>query len=389
MVRFRHRISFALVAAAAGISITAGAAVSAGDRGIPTCSGAKVDRVAIPGRPLVGTPRDDVLAGTRGADRIYGRGGRDTICGGGGSDHVYGNLGGDSIHGGHGADFVDGGVGDDTLNGVSGPDTLLGSLGADSVIGGSETDRLYGDEGPDLLWGSEDADRCYGGQGHDFCDGGAPIGAPAWADADWCDRTDVEERQGCASYWIDPPAGWPTRWRGTAQGSLDHRGLTETWSASFEVSGAAQGHFAEYRGGGTMSWEVSGVDSVTGCSVSGSATFELQGAWLLFNYRTQHAQMSITLSDLPRDTTATVLEDCPGDGVGAQPRAFTPLTCRYTDQVPYHCFIANLGKGYELGATSWAPLPEISYRRTDLDDPDGEAESSAEASVEALDGRTS
>ena len=66
------------------------------------------DRLA---RAVEGTPGDDVIAGSDGADRIRGRGGDDLICALDGADRLRGGGGADRLRGGRGADRCRGGAG--------------------------------------------------------------------------------------------------------------------------------------------------------------------------------------------------------------------------------------------------------------------------------------
>ncbi|MGH2747147.1 MAG: superoxide dismutase family protein [Actinomycetota bacterium] len=109
---------------------------------------------------VVGTPGDDVLAGTderdlicglRGDDVIKGRGGNDRIHGGSGTDTLRGNAGADRIFGGRKSDTLFGGSGDDRLGGGRGPDTLWGRAGDDVLKGGRGGDTCIGGGGRDVL----------------------------------------------------------------------------------------------------------------------------------------------------------------------------------------------------------------------------------------------
>ena len=67
------------------------------------------------GRRIVGTKKNDYLAGKGGNDTILGLGGNDTILGGGGDDLLRGGNGNDVINGGPGADKIFGEAGSDTI----------------------------------------------------------------------------------------------------------------------------------------------------------------------------------------------------------------------------------------------------------------------------------
>jgi Peptidase family M23/RTX calcium-binding nonapeptide repeat (4 copies) len=136
----------------------------------PICLGREVTILGTPGDDeMVGTDGADVILGRGGADRVQARGGADLICGGEGNDHLQGRAGEDRIVGGVGADVLAGGIGADLLKGQDGPDTLRGFIGAD---------RLYGEDGNDTLDGETGPDRLIGGPGVDaasFVTSDAPV----------------------------------------------------------------------------------------------------------------------------------------------------------------------------------------------------------------------
>jgi Ca2+-binding RTX toxin-like protein len=108
---------------------------------------------------IVGTPGNDVLRGTKGADVIAALGG---------DDEVTGNRGNDVICGGDGDDQLKGGRGDDVVVGDAGDDKLKGNRGEDDLDGSAGGDRLWGNRGDDILDGGPDAaDTCRGGPGND------------------------------------------------------------------------------------------------------------------------------------------------------------------------------------------------------------------------------
>ncbi len=134
---------------------------------------------------IIGTPGDDVLQGTEGADVIFGlagddtitgAGGDDIICAGAGDDIVDGNDGGDIIFGGPGeddlvgnggSDVLYGGDGPDFLDGDGGSDQIYGGPGNDSITGGGMSDILFGEQGDDRLVGNGNGDTIFGGSGSD------------------------------------------------------------------------------------------------------------------------------------------------------------------------------------------------------------------------------
>lgn len=89
------------------------------------------------GRRIVGTKRNDYLAGKGGNDTILGMAGNDTILGGGGDDVLRGGVGGDVITGGPGADRIFGEDGSDTIQAADGE--------RDVIDCGPGTDRAYVD----------------------------------------------------------------------------------------------------------------------------------------------------------------------------------------------------------------------------------------------------
>jgi Ca2+-binding RTX toxin-like protein len=103
---------------------------------------------------LIGTPGDDVLAGTDGRDLVFGRAGDDAIAGNGGSDLLFGQRGSDSVSGDGERDLAWGGQGSDTLEGGEGGDLLHAGRGPDVLEGGNGRDilRAAEDDGiPDVL----------------------------------------------------------------------------------------------------------------------------------------------------------------------------------------------------------------------------------------------
>lgn len=157
-----------------------------------------------PGYVIIGTSRNDVIAGSPKRDSIYGNNGNDVICadppqheaepgegesheggspghGGGGPDKVWGGNGADIIYGGGGPDSIYAGNDRDTVYGGGDPDYILGENGDDTLHGGPGPDRLnggngndvlYGEESGDLLAGDDGDDQLYGAGGIDTLDGG-------------------------------------------------------------------------------------------------------------------------------------------------------------------------------------------------------------------------
>ncbi len=103
---------------------------------------------------IVGTDRNDTLAGTSGADVIVARGGNDLVRGYGGDDVVCGGPGNDRLLTGVGDDVAIGGLGDDAVTSPSGADRVVGGEGDETVdvrTAAGAPVTLIGDEGLDLL----------------------------------------------------------------------------------------------------------------------------------------------------------------------------------------------------------------------------------------------
>lgn len=118
------------------------------------------------------------VTGTPGNDRIRGSNGADTIDAGAGDDRVRAFGGDDVVNGQAGRDRVYGNDGNDTLNGVQGADRLYGNAGDDTLRGDTANagdrvsrDRLFGGRGSDRLFGGDGIDRLHGGDGNDSSEG--------------------------------------------------------------------------------------------------------------------------------------------------------------------------------------------------------------------------
>jgi hypothetical protein len=85
------------------------------DRTPPNCAGKAAT--------ITGTPGDDTIPGTRGADVIVGGGGDDRIGGRAAADTICGNKGNDALRGGGSRDRLVGGRGADRCRGGRGRDT--------------------------------------------------------------------------------------------------------------------------------------------------------------------------------------------------------------------------------------------------------------------------
>lgn len=77
--------------------------------------------------------RDQIHAGTAGADRLAGRAGDDLLLGLGGGDRLLGGTGDDCLDGGSGRDILKGGSGRDVVSGAAGADVLVGGPGRDRL----------------------------------------------------------------------------------------------------------------------------------------------------------------------------------------------------------------------------------------------------------------
>ena len=107
---------------------------------------------------MKGTPRADLLRGTRG---------RDVICAGAGRDVISGLTGNDVLRGGPGDDIIFGLAGNDDLRGGPGNDRLLGGRGKDRLGGGAGNDRISGGPGRDRIAGGRGRDTLTGPRGRD------------------------------------------------------------------------------------------------------------------------------------------------------------------------------------------------------------------------------
>lgn len=130
-------IAGAMLVASVCMMSTAGAAEAA------TCFGAQAT--------IVGTPGDDDIVGTDGADVIVSGGGDDRVRGGRGADLICAGAGNDQAWGGKAADRISGGAGDDNLAGFFGDDELLGQGGDDQLVLDPGDDVVDGGIGTNIL----------------------------------------------------------------------------------------------------------------------------------------------------------------------------------------------------------------------------------------------
>jgi Ca2+-binding RTX toxin-like protein len=158
-------------ASADDISVVAGDAVDVDaqlETVIGRCGG-QLPTIVGSGGPITGTPGNDVIIGTAGAEKITGRGGDDLICGRGGDDVVTAGGGDDRVWGSTGNDRLNGDGGHDQLFGEEGADILSGGGGNDQLSGGDGDDRLDDGFGNDELTGGPGNDRFAAGIGRDVC----------------------------------------------------------------------------------------------------------------------------------------------------------------------------------------------------------------------------
>ena len=98
---------------------------------------------------IIGTPLDDNLSGTDGADLIFAEEGDDIISAQKGNDCIFGADGDDIIFGNEGNDNISGGDGNDVIKGLSGDDVIIGGFGVDVIDGGDDVDSCNIDQVPD------------------------------------------------------------------------------------------------------------------------------------------------------------------------------------------------------------------------------------------------
>ncbi|MDQ4038399.1 MAG: Ig-like domain-containing protein, partial [Actinomycetota bacterium] len=143
------------------------------------------------GCTVLGTPGNDTLKGTQGAD---------VICGLGGNDVLTGNNGADILYGGSGDDRLEGGNGNDILQGAAGTDTLLGGNDNDALSGGSGNDRLEGGYGNDSILAGPGIDQLVGSNGNDSLDAVDGVGGDSLSGGsgtDSCLRDTGDTVTGC------------------------------------------------------------------------------------------------------------------------------------------------------------------------------------------------
>ena len=187
----KYRVLVVLAACAAACS----SGPNEEDRQTSVIRAALVDTSVCPAGShiIVGTPGDDELTGTDGADCILGDAGNDVIRGLDGNDVLVGGEGADLLDGGDGQDTLEGGEGDDQLDGGNGEDILAGGPDNDLLVGGTGKDSADGAQGNDVLIGGEGKDTLSGGDGDDVIDGSnGQDDSSGGAGSDSCDETDCE-----------------------------------------------------------------------------------------------------------------------------------------------------------------------------------------------------
>jgi Ca2+-binding RTX toxin-like protein len=164
---------------------------------------------------VIGTQKNDALAGNSIANRLSGGSGNDRLTGNGGNDTLTGDRGNDKLNGGAGDDDLLGGVGNDTYlfdaDSALGDDLITDAFGGNKLdfsstttqavalnlaetdtqlvnanlsltlgrsvirdaIGGSKNDRLVGNDLANTLNGGNGNDTLTGGNGNDTLVGGA------------------------------------------------------------------------------------------------------------------------------------------------------------------------------------------------------------------------
>jgi Ca2+-binding RTX toxin-like protein len=83
---------------------------------------------------IIGTPLNNTLNGTAGADWVFALEGNDTVSTGDGNDILLGEAGNDRLFGGDGNDTLIGGDGADLLAGGTGGDIMYGGNGNDTYV---------------------------------------------------------------------------------------------------------------------------------------------------------------------------------------------------------------------------------------------------------------
>jgi Ca2+-binding RTX toxin-like protein len=161
------------------VDFSAGSASVRVDLGAGEASGQGLDLVT-GFEQVIGTPFGDLLIGTAGANKLEGRGGDDTLVGLGGSDEVIGGSGRDtaSFAGattGVTADLQAGSATGQGADRLEGIEGLSGSAQDDRLLASAGSNLLLGLGGADVLDGGEGADELEGGPGPDSLIGGAGI----------------------------------------------------------------------------------------------------------------------------------------------------------------------------------------------------------------------
>jgi Ca2+-binding RTX toxin-like protein len=127
-----------LLIASASLLLTLGASDRATARDAPLCRGVTPTIIgdAPRGRPIHGTPGDDVIVGDGAQNLILAGGGDDLVCGRGKDDLIAGQGGDDAVFGQGANDILFGNARDDRVSGGAGDDRLNGGGGYDRCSGG-------------------------------------------------------------------------------------------------------------------------------------------------------------------------------------------------------------------------------------------------------------
>lgn len=128
----------------------AGTSPGGGVKALPGRGSAKIRRLAHRGTPrrdvLIGSRRDEIFRALAGNDVISMRAGDDIGRGGKGRDLIRGNSGDDKLLGGRGGDRLFGGIGEDTILAGPGNDVVHADDGnADRIVCGRGSDTVVAD----------------------------------------------------------------------------------------------------------------------------------------------------------------------------------------------------------------------------------------------------
>ncbi len=143
-----------IVLGGSGVDRTVAVTVAAKKKGSATLTlGLSDGTVTVPVviTVIVGSDKNEILAGTDGVDMLFGLGGQNAVNGNAGNDLLCGGNSSDTLNGAAGDDIIDGGNGNDTLAGANGDDILRGGSGDDVLTGGAGADHFSGAAGTDTV----------------------------------------------------------------------------------------------------------------------------------------------------------------------------------------------------------------------------------------------